>query len=175
MVYRLFYHDGDYPVLKFLKQPLYFEVGMDHSRDSKVAVGLENCWATLTKDRESQPKWDLIVDGYVWSIVCVCWTFLFDEGSNSSSLIRCPNPKGPEQTIIHPVSEDDRVDIPDHFKRFEVKELTLREDDGSSESEDATMARRVSWKVFRICIKNTNGFQVLHCSFYISSKCVLNW
>ncbi|XP_056118661.1 zona pellucida protein AX 2 [Rhinichthys klamathensis goyatoka] len=117
MVYKLFYHDGDYPVLKFLKQPLYFEVGMDHSRDSRVAVGLENCWATLTKDRESQPKWDLIVDG-------------------------CPNPKGPEQTIIHPVSEDNRVDIPDHFKRFEVKVLTLRED-GSSESEDANVARRV--------------------------------
>jgi len=72
MVYRLFYHDGDYPVLKFLKQPLYFEVGMNHSKDSRVAVGLENCWATLTKDRESQPKWDLIVDGYVWSSVCVC-------------------------------------------------------------------------------------------------------
>lgn len=102
------------------------------------------------------------------------WTFL-DEGSNSSSLIRCPNP-GPEQTIIHPVSEDDRVDIPDHFKRFEVKALTLREDDGSSESEDENVARRVSWVVFRICIKNTNVFKVyfLHCSFYISSKCGLH-
>lgn len=75
MVYKLFYHDGDYPVLKFLKQPLYFEVGMDHSRDYRLAVRLENCWATLTKDRESTPRWDLIVDGYVKSIVCVCWTF----------------------------------------------------------------------------------------------------
>ncbi|XP_073708828.1 zona pellucida protein AX 2 [Garra rufa] len=118
MVYRLFYHDGDYPVLKFLKQPLYFEVGMDHSRDSKVAVGLENCWATLTKDKESKPRWDLIVDG-------------------------CANPKDPEQTIFHPVIPDDRVDIPDHFKRFEVKTFSLKEDDGSSESEDATLARRV--------------------------------
>ncbi len=65
MVYRLFYHDGDYPVLKFLKQSLYFEVGMDHSKDSRVAVVLENCWATLSKDKESKPRWDLIVDGYV--------------------------------------------------------------------------------------------------------------
>lgn len=63
MVYRLFYHDEDYPVLKFLKQPLYFEVGMDHSKDSKMAVILENCWATLTKERNSKPRWDLIVDG----------------------------------------------------------------------------------------------------------------
>ncbi|XP_048064404.1 zona pellucida protein AX 2 isoform X1 [Megalobrama amblycephala] len=118
MVYRLFYHDGDYPVLKFLKQPLYFEVGMDHSRDSRLAVTLENCWATLTKDRESKPRWDLIVDG-------------------------CPNPKDPERTVFHPVIEDDRVDIPDHFKRFEVKTFTFTEDDGSSENEGDNMARRV--------------------------------
>ncbi|XP_051732227.1 zona pellucida protein AX 2 isoform X2 [Ctenopharyngodon idella] len=118
MVYRLFYHDGDYPVLKFLKQPLYFEVGMDHSRDSRLAVRLENCWATLTKDRESKPKWDLIVDG-------------------------CPNHKDPEQTVFHPVIEDDRVDIPDHFKRFEVKTFTFKEDDGSSKNEGAAVARRV--------------------------------
>lgn len=65
MVYRLFYHDGDFPVVKFLKQPLYFEVGMNQSRDSRIAVVLENCWATLTEDRESKPRWDLIVDGYV--------------------------------------------------------------------------------------------------------------
>ncbi|XP_067273365.1 zona pellucida protein AX 2 [Pseudorasbora parva] len=118
MVYKFFHHDGDYPVLKFLKQPLYFEVGMDSTSDSKVSVGLENCWATLTKDRESKPKWDLIVDG-------------------------CPNPKDPHQTIIHPVTEDDTVDIPDHVKRFEVNTFSLREDDGSSKHEDSTVARRV--------------------------------
>uniref|UniRef100_A0A673HFR5 Uncharacterized LOC107712422 n=1 Tax=Sinocyclocheilus rhinocerous TaxID=307959 RepID=A0A673HFR5_9TELE len=111
MVYRLFYHDGDYPVLKFLKQPLYFEVGMNHSRDSRLAVALGNCWATLTEDKESKPRWDLIVDG-------------------------CANPKDPEQTIIHPVVADERVDIPDHFKRFEVKTFTFTEDDESSKSEN---------------------------------------
>lgn len=144
MVYRLFYHDGDYPVLKFLKQPLYFEVGMDHSRDSRVAVVLENCWATLSKDKESKPRWDLIVDGYVLNIVCFCGTFLHDAGPNSSSLTRCANPKDPEQTIFHPVITDDRVDIPDHFKRFEVKTFAFKEDGESSESEDDTLARRVS-------------------------------
>ncbi|XP_018923510.2 uncharacterized protein LOC109050322 [Cyprinus carpio] len=118
MVYRLFYHDGDFPVVKFLKQPLYFEVGMNQSRDSRIAVVLENCWATLTEDRESKPRWDLIVDG-------------------------CASPKDPEQTIILPVVADERVDIPDHFKRFEVKTFTFTEDDESSKSENATLARRV--------------------------------
>ncbi|XP_016086099.1 zona pellucida protein AX 2 [Sinocyclocheilus grahami] len=118
MVYRLFYHDGDYPVLKFLKQPLYFEVGMNHSSDSRLAVALENCWATLTEDKESKPRWDLIVDG-------------------------CANPKDPEQTIIRPVVADERVNIPDHFKRFEVKTFTFTEDYESSNSENATLARRV--------------------------------
>lgn len=156
MVYRLFYHDGDYPVLKFLKQPLYFEVGMDHSKDSRVAVVLENCWATLSKDKESKPRWDLVVDGYVWNLVCICGTFLLNAGPNSSSLTRCANPKDPEQTIFHPVVADGRVDIPDHFKRFEVKTFAFKEDDESSESEDDTLARRVSWKVSRICI-DTNS------------------
>ncbi|KAF4099251.1 zona pellucida protein AX 2 [Onychostoma macrolepis] len=117
VVFRLFYHDGDYPVLKFLKQPLYFEVGMDHFKDSRVAVVLENCWATLSKDKESKPRWSLIVDG-------------------------CANPKDPEQTIFHPVMADDRVDIPDHFKRFEVKTFAFKNDE-SSESEDDALARRV--------------------------------
>ncbi|XP_059369158.1 uncharacterized protein LOC132107038 [Carassius carassius] len=118
MVYRLFYHDGDYPVLRFLKQSLYFEVGMDRSKDSRAAVVLENCWATISKDKESKPRWDLIVDG-------------------------CASPKDPEQTIFHPVVADDRVDIPDHFRRFEVKTFVLKEDDESSESEGDTLARRV--------------------------------
>ncbi|RXN26748.1 zona pellucida sperm-binding 2-like isoform X2 [Labeo rohita] len=56
---------------------------------------------------------------------------------------RCANPKDPEQTIFHPVIPDDRVDIPDHFKRFEVKTFSFKEDYGSSKSEDATLARRV--------------------------------
>ncbi|XP_043075297.1 zona pellucida protein AX 2 isoform X2 [Puntigrus tetrazona] len=118
MVYQLFYLDGDYPVLKFLKQPLYFEVGMDHSRDSKIAVVLENCWATLSKDKDSKPRWNLIVDG-------------------------CANPKDPEQTMFHPVNTDDRVEIPDHFKRFEVKTFAFKETDESSKSEADTLASRV--------------------------------
>lgn len=118
MVYRLFYHDEDYPVLKFLKQPLYFEVGMDHSRDSRMAVVLENCWATLTKERNSKPRWDLIVDG-------------------------CANPKDPEQTMFHPVMPDDRVHFPDHFKRFEVKTFALTDDGNFDSDEDGTLARQV--------------------------------
>nr|XP_055042356.1 zona pellucida protein AX 2 [Misgurnus anguillicaudatus] len=118
MVYRLFYHDEDYPVLKFLKQPLYFEVGMDHSSDARIAVVLENCWATLTKDRHSRPRWDLIVDG-------------------------CPSSKDPEQTKLLPVMADDRVHIPDHFKRFEVETFNFKDDGSLDGDEDVNMARRV--------------------------------
>ncbi|XP_056620677.1 zona pellucida protein AX 2 [Triplophysa dalaica] len=117
MVYRLFYHNEDFPVLKFLKQPLYFEVGMDHSSDSRIAVVLENCWATLHEDRTSNPRWDLIVDG-------------------------CANPKDPEQTTLHRVMPDNRVHFPDHFKRFEVKTFAFPDDD-NFDDQDATLARRV--------------------------------
>ncbi|KAI7800027.1 hypothetical protein IRJ41_022789, partial [Triplophysa rosa] len=118
MVYRLFYHDEDYPVLKFLNQPLYFEVGMAHSRDSRMAVILENCWATLHEERNSNPRWDLIVDG-------------------------CANPKDPEQTTIRRVMPDDRVHFPDHFKRFEVKTFAFPDDRSFDGDQDATLARRV--------------------------------
>ncbi|TRY86295.1 hypothetical protein DNTS_016119 [Danionella cerebrum] len=118
MVYRLFYHDGDFPVLKVLKQPLFFEVSMDQSTDSTISVVLKNCWATLTKDKESEPRWDLIIDG-------------------------CPNPEKPDQTVFHPVMEDERVDIPDHFKRFEVKTSTFAKDHGRLDNDAASINKRV--------------------------------
>lgn len=60
--YELFYHEQDYPVVKYLRQPLYFEVELMQSPDPHLELILENCWATLHEDRTSMPSWDIIVD-----------------------------------------------------------------------------------------------------------------
>lgn len=60
--YTAFYQDTDYPVVKYLQQPLYFEVELMQSTDPLVELFFENCWATM--DDGTFPKWDLIVDRY---------------------------------------------------------------------------------------------------------------
>ena len=48
--------------MKYLRQPLYFEVELMQSTDPQLELILENCWATLQEDRTSLPSWDIIVD-----------------------------------------------------------------------------------------------------------------
>ncbi|XP_041661286.1 uncharacterized protein LOC121521400 isoform X2 [Cheilinus undulatus] len=102
--YTEFYNVEDYPVAKYLQQPLYFEVELMRSTNPRVSLELENCWATLDDDRTSQPRWNLIING-------------------------CGNPVDPHQLILHPVWPNDRVKYPSNFKRFEVQMFAFAEDD----------------------------------------------
>lgn len=49
-------------MVKYLRQPLYFEVGLMQSTDPQLELILENCWATLHEDRASLPRWDIIIN-----------------------------------------------------------------------------------------------------------------
>uniref|UniRef100_A0A3Q3LG07 Uncharacterized LOC113137211 n=1 Tax=Mastacembelus armatus TaxID=205130 RepID=A0A3Q3LG07_9TELE len=104
--YSTFYKLEDYPVSKYLKQPLYFEVELIAATNPSVSLELENCWATLNEDRRSHPRLNLIIDG-------------------------CANPLNPYQVIFHPVWVDARVQYPSRFKRFEVQMFTFPEDDNN--------------------------------------------
>ncbi|XP_041832760.1 uncharacterized protein LOC121634283 isoform X2 [Melanotaenia boesemani] len=107
--YSEFQQLEDYPIAKYLQQPLYFEVQLK-STNPQVSLELENCWATQDEDRNSQPRWNLIING-------------------------CPNPVDPYQVVFHPVWPDARVQYPSHFKRFEVQMFAFAEsqDDLSSQ------------------------------------------
>ncbi|MGH0173969.1 UNVERIFIED_CONTAM: hypothetical protein FKN15_066731 [Acipenser sinensis] len=94
--YNDFYGAQDYPVVKYLRRPLYFEVELLYSRDPQAELFLENCWATYSADRNSSPKWDVVVDS-------------------------CENSADEYLTIFHPVSSNARVLFPSHLKRFVVK------------------------------------------------------
>uniref|UniRef100_UPI0037E87E56 uncharacterized protein n=1 Tax=Semicossyphus pulcher TaxID=241346 RepID=UPI0037E87E56 len=101
--YSEFHKVEEYPVAKYLQQPLYFEVELMKSTNPKVSLELENCWATLDEDRTSQPRWNLIING-------------------------CANPVDPHQLVLHPVWADDRVQFPSHVKRFELQMFAFAED-----------------------------------------------
>ncbi|MGH0181786.1 UNVERIFIED_CONTAM: hypothetical protein FKN15_007870 [Acipenser sinensis] len=101
--YKDFYGTRDYPVVKYLRTPLYFEVELLYSRDPQAELFLENCWATYSADRDSLPKWDVVVDS-------------------------CENSADTYKTVFHPVSSNARVVFPSHLKRFEVKMFSFTRD-----------------------------------------------
>uniref|UniRef100_A0A3B5B7S6 Uncharacterized LOC103372656 n=1 Tax=Stegastes partitus TaxID=144197 RepID=A0A3B5B7S6_9TELE len=101
--YSVFHRVEDYPITKYLQQPLYFEVELVKPGSPQVSLQLETCWATLKEDRMSQPRWNLIING-------------------------CANPVDQYQVIFHPVWTDARVQNPSHFKRFEVKMFAFAQD-----------------------------------------------
>ncbi|CAB1445155.1 unnamed protein product [Pleuronectes platessa] len=101
--YRSFHRSEDYPIPKYLQQPLYFEIELMRSTNPQVSLVLENCWATLKDDRTSKPRWNLIIDG-------------------------CANPVDPYQVVFHPVWAEARVPYPSHVKRFEVQMFAFAED-----------------------------------------------
>ncbi|XP_061668879.1 zona pellucida protein AX 1 [Syngnathoides biaculeatus] len=102
--YYHFYQPEDYPVMKYLREPLYFEVELTHSNDPSLELILESCWATANEDGNSLPSWDVIVN-------------------------TCENKDDSYVTLFHPVTADSRVQIPSHFKRFSLKMFTFTKDD----------------------------------------------
>ncbi|XP_027895362.1 zona pellucida protein AX 1 isoform X1 [Xiphophorus couchianus] len=94
--YQDFYEAEDYPVEKYLREPLYFEVELVQSTDPHLALILDNCWATLEKERTSLPSWDIIVASCAYS------------GDGYA-------------TVFNTVSVDDRVSVPSRYKRFSMK------------------------------------------------------
>ncbi|MGH0192661.1 UNVERIFIED_CONTAM: hypothetical protein FKN15_020575 [Acipenser sinensis] len=63
--YNDFYGTRDYPVVKYLRRPLYFEVELLYSRDPQAELFLENCWATYSADRNSSPNCENSADEYL--------------------------------------------------------------------------------------------------------------
>ncbi|XP_062858610.1 zona pellucida protein AX 1 [Trichomycterus rosablanca] len=98
--YKSFYVKEDYPIVQFLKQPLFFEVELLQSTDPRIELVLDNCWAS---DAGQTISWDVIVDG-------------------------CINPSDRYQTTFYQVLADERVLYPSHVKRFRVKMFTFFKD-----------------------------------------------
>lgn len=145
--YEYFYQDQDFPVVKYLREPLYFEVALESS-DLKLALVLDNCWATLHKDRASTPSWDIIVDGL--SIYQHLYKAFLPKNEFLLKLSpSCENKDDIYSTTFLPVVSDARVAIPSHYKHFSVQMFTFIMDEKVSKDQvrtrDAPSVQDLSW------------------------------
>uniref|UniRef100_A0A673BQ92 ZP domain-containing protein n=1 Tax=Sphaeramia orbicularis TaxID=375764 RepID=A0A673BQ92_9TELE len=126
--YSAFHQDEDYPLTKFLQEPLYFEVELMTLTNPHVSLELENCWATVDKDGTSQPRWNLIING-------------------------CVNPVDPHQVVFHSVWVDARVKYPSHHKRFEVRTFSFMKDQDTMSPQVLSTNVRAQVSNMRILVK----------------------
>ncbi|NXI80667.1 ZP2 protein, partial [Rhipidura dahli] len=94
------YQESEYPVVKYLREALYFEVELLQPKDERLDLNLDDCWATNSQSQDSLPQWHILVHG-------------------------CENNKDFYRTVFHKVNYSLRVKFPQHLKRFEVRMFTF--------------------------------------------------
>ncbi|KAM6279768.1 uncharacterized protein LJ264_002168 [Porphyrio hochstetteri] len=94
------YQESEYPVVKYLRESLYFEVELLQPEDPRLELVLDDCWATNSQSLDSIPQWPILING-------------------------CENSEDSYRTIFHEVNYSLRVKLPQHLKRFEVKMFTF--------------------------------------------------
>ncbi|NXL92474.1 ZP2 protein, partial [Alectura lathami] len=97
------YQELEYPVVKYLKEALYFEVELIQPADPRLELYLEDCWATNSQRQDSLPQWPILING-------------------------CENSEDSYRTVFHKVGYSHRVKFPQHLKRFEVTMFTFVQD-----------------------------------------------
>ncbi|KAM4784905.1 zona pellucida sperm-binding protein 2-like isoform 2-T2 [Cyanocitta cristata] len=90
------YQESEYPVVKYLREALYFEVELLQPKDARLDLNLDDCWATNSQSQDSLPQWHILKHG-------------------------CENNKGSYRAVLHKVNYSLRAKFPQHLKRFEVR------------------------------------------------------
>ncbi|XP_009579963.1 PREDICTED: zona pellucida sperm-binding protein 2-like, partial [Fulmarus glacialis] len=94
------YQELEYPVVKYLREALYFEVELLQPEDARLELNLDDCWATNSQSQDSLPQWPILING-------------------------CENSEDSYRTVFHEVNYSLRVKFPQHLKRFEVRMFTF--------------------------------------------------
>ncbi|KAM6082337.1 uncharacterized protein VSU04_002694 [Chlamydotis macqueenii] len=94
------YQELEYPVVKYLREALYFEVELLQPKDARLELNLDDCWATNSQSQDSLPQWPILING-------------------------CENNEDSYRTVFHEVNYSLRVKLPQLLKRFEVRMFTF--------------------------------------------------
>ncbi|XP_067415925.1 zona pellucida sperm-binding protein 4-like [Emydura macquarii macquarii] len=98
--YSTYYTDGEYPVVKLLRDPVHVEVRILQRMDPSLVLVLHQCWATPSTNPLQKPEWPILVDG-------------------------CPYEGDNYQTQLVPVGEASGLQFPSHHQRFIVSTFTF--------------------------------------------------
>lgn len=61
--YTSYHPDGDYPLVRVLRDPIYVEVRLLQKTDPNLVLVLHHCWASPSTDAAAEPQWPILVDG----------------------------------------------------------------------------------------------------------------
>ncbi|XP_046926699.1 zona pellucida sperm-binding protein 1 [Lynx rufus] len=61
--FRSFYEEGDYPIVRLLREPVSVEVRLLDRTDPGLVLLLHQCWATPSVSPFQQPQWPILSEG----------------------------------------------------------------------------------------------------------------
>ncbi|NXG71230.1 ZP1 protein, partial [Baryphthengus martii] len=101
--YSSYHPDGDYPLVKVLRDPIYVEVRLLQKTDPNLVLVLHHCWAAPSPDAAAEPQWPILVDGCPFA------------GDNYRTQLVPVGPASPQ------------LPFPSHYQRFVISTFTFVE------------------------------------------------